>query len=488
MELVFKTTNQAVLDQLNSQYRANTAAIDQLNKELDDAVVSETEFRRASARLHDEKRRLEQQLDAVTQAMREETAAAGRLKTELGDQGIAGAAEKGRAGLDKFASAMMQVGVLYDDIQYGSKNVANNLFAIGMAIPEPRLRLFMTTLGFLTAAFHKQIDAGLAWAGVLDENVVKGLDNGKAATDKLTASVAGLDEKLKAAAESSRELDDAEKERRENLAKALTAPSQAQSNDATQAQAILNTMGGGRFDGFVRDLITKNISGSIDPNSPAGKVAIARQTNAMQAGVVGGDAAQARGLLDMMARMPAILAKWNVDMPAPMAAGFGAGQKTDAQIAKEADEARAAKIREDLAKEEEAKRKAEEDRRKAEAKAADAAAKAEEDRFDMVRDEFDPAASEIEKAGLGDGATPEAIASDVYEMARAGGASMDDALRLAAETFKEMATEQTAAINQFTVQVQQAAREAAMARQRAARALQMQNQMNPWNNNRPGWP
>jgi hypothetical protein len=440
MELVFKATNQAVLDQLNAQYKANAVAVDSLNQELEDALVTETQFRVASGRLHDEKRRLEQQIDAVTRAMREEAAAATRLKVELGDQGVAGAAAKSGVSMAGFAQAMMQVGVLYDDIQYGSKNVANNLFALGMAIPEPRIRLFMTALGFLTAAFHKQIDAGLAWAGILDENVAKGLDKSKESTDKLKDSVAGLEEKLKAAGEASRELDDAEKERRENLAKAMAAPSQAQSNDATQAKGILDTMGGPRFEGFIKELLAKNLPATLDPKSPFGQGEIARQTNAMQAGIVGGDAAQSRALLDMMSRNPALLAKWNVSMPAPMAAGFGAGEKTDAQIAKEADEKRGEEIRAQLKREEEEKKKRDEKKKKDDDKADAEAAQAEQDRLGDLYGGFGSGKGGVEEAArnrLASGQSPDEVGAALSGQLMQAGQSGPDAFMLAMEAIKQ---------------------------------------------------
>jgi hypothetical protein len=105
----------------------------------------------------------------------------------------------GGSGFGGLANAMAAVAVLADDLQYGSRNVANNLIFLGSVAPHPALKTLGVTAGLLTSLFHKQIDEALG-LGVAYKEASGKADEFKRALaginpvlDELIAKQAGTD-------------------------------------------------------------------------------------------------------------------------------------------------------------------------------------------------------------------------------------------------------------------------------------------------------
>lgn len=115
---------------------------------------------------------------------------------------LANVATGSRAAMAQFAQTLSAFAVMADDVVYGSKNIANNLIAIGMMAPDPRVKVFTTTVGLLTAAFHEQIDVALEYVGVLDERVTRSVDTANKAMAGWVARFGGQTGEVAAAAKS----------------------------------------------------------------------------------------------------------------------------------------------------------------------------------------------------------------------------------------------------------------------------------------------
>jgi hypothetical protein len=100
------------------------------------------------------------------------------------------ASEKATASKQGFANAgnaVFQMANLMEDAQFGARGLANNIgmLAGSMFNFHPIAMAVGGVLQVLTAVFKDQIDAVLAQAGILDENLVKGMDKAKDATEGL---------------------------------------------------------------------------------------------------------------------------------------------------------------------------------------------------------------------------------------------------------------------------------------------------------------
>lgn len=99
----------------------------------------------------------------------------------------------GRGGLFA-AQNLSQLTYVIDDVQYGVRGLMNQIPMISTAL------LGFGTAGaaaglagtVLAGVFREQIDGALAYAGVLDENVVKGLNKGKESTEEYAESLSLL--------------------------------------------------------------------------------------------------------------------------------------------------------------------------------------------------------------------------------------------------------------------------------------------------------
>lgn len=126
--------------------------------------------------------------------------AAGASLATMATAADASAANGGRltAALGRIGPAMLQIGQLAEDAQFGVRGLANNvpilISALGGFSPQAQLAAGASSL--LLIAFRDQIEAGLEWAGVLDENVVKGLHKGEEATLRWTEKLAKLREEF----------------------------------------------------------------------------------------------------------------------------------------------------------------------------------------------------------------------------------------------------------------------------------------------------
>lgn len=92
----------------------------------------------------------------------------------------------------QFGQGVMQLTYVMDDAAHGSRALVNNIgplttamFGFGPAAAAAGFAL--TALGM---AYRDQIDQALAYVGVLDENVVKGLERADAAADSMTSRLA----------------------------------------------------------------------------------------------------------------------------------------------------------------------------------------------------------------------------------------------------------------------------------------------------------
>lgn len=109
------------------------------------------------------------------------------------------------------AQNLTQLTYVIDDMQYGVRGLMNQ-------IPMITTALFgFGTAGaaagvagtILAGVFRKQIDGALAWAGVLDENVVKGLQKGAEATESYEGKVESLGLTLSTTTRAARDFVDA---------------------------------------------------------------------------------------------------------------------------------------------------------------------------------------------------------------------------------------------------------------------------------------
>lgn len=116
-----------------------------------------------------------------------QAAAAAQAAAGSGYNGGAGG-RFGGTGFAGLANALAGVAVLADDLQYGSRNIANNLIFLGSVAPHPALKTLGVTAGLLTSIFHKQIDAalGLGMAYQKDTEAAK----------QFELSLSGVDTKL----------------------------------------------------------------------------------------------------------------------------------------------------------------------------------------------------------------------------------------------------------------------------------------------------
>jgi hypothetical protein len=129
---------------------------------------------------------------------------------------------------------------------------------------------------------------------------------------------------------------------------------------------------------------------------------------------------------------------------------------------------------------------AEEAQRQRKADADQAKADAEEEkRFGGVADAFGDSTEEVAREGLGRGQAPEAVAADVYQFAREGGASVNDAFRVAAEAVREAMDESTREANEVAAELAAQARQNAINSQMRQQWLRQQRGQNPWRNGRP---
>lgn len=122
-----------------------------------------------------------------------------------------------RDGMGGFGRTMGQVGFIvasgFDDIRYGARAVSNNILQLVMVLSS-RLNPIIGTLAMvavptLMAAFGKTIDRALAAAGILDENLAKGLERGKDSAEKMTTAVERLNDRLKGLPAAAKEAGDA---------------------------------------------------------------------------------------------------------------------------------------------------------------------------------------------------------------------------------------------------------------------------------------
>lgn len=99
-------------------------------------------------------------------------------------------AKSSAAGFGNAGNAVFQMANLMEDAQFGARGLANNIgmLASTMFNFHPVAMAVGGVLQVLTAVFRDQIDAMLAQAGILDENLVKGMNNAKEATEDFAAS------------------------------------------------------------------------------------------------------------------------------------------------------------------------------------------------------------------------------------------------------------------------------------------------------------
>lgn len=194
-EEILKLRMQSNVDQEAGKASAALARVDAEVAELKASFarggVEAGRYRERLAELTAEHNRLAASLDRVGKAQ-------------------AGASRQGGMGMGRggnMGQAAMQFSSFADDIQYGARGIQNNvaggIMALGGYTAAASLAAGATSI--LIGVFREQIDQGLAWAGILDSNLVKGLDDGTAAADRLTTATERLNEALKSAPTAARE-------------------------------------------------------------------------------------------------------------------------------------------------------------------------------------------------------------------------------------------------------------------------------------------
>lgn len=138
--------------------------------------------------------RFQQAMAETSVAADRMTASSGRAARASHQLGVANGKMGGAS--QRAAQSMMTMTYVMDDMQYGTRGLMNNIPMIttsllGFGVAGAAAGAVGT---ILAGVFREDIDAALAWAGVLDENVVKGMEKGKKGTEDFANSLAQLRE------------------------------------------------------------------------------------------------------------------------------------------------------------------------------------------------------------------------------------------------------------------------------------------------------
>lgn len=168
--------------------------------------VSELERELARLRREQQQLALEFQKGAISaqQARQADAVLAAQIRDlEKAYQAVGGAAGRAAFGAGRFAGNLAQLTYVVDDVQYGVRGLMNQIPLVTTAMlgfgPAAAAAGLAGTV--LAGVFRKQIDSALAWAGVLDENVVKALDRGKGGTESYSDAIEALKRTLDSATE-----------------------------------------------------------------------------------------------------------------------------------------------------------------------------------------------------------------------------------------------------------------------------------------------
>lgn len=160
---------------------------------------------------------------AVKQSAREQAAAQKRMADET------------RAASSRAGQAIGQLAYIMDDAAYGARGLRNQIIPLSTSLfgfgPAAAAAGLAGTV--LVGVFSKQIDRVLAYAGVLDENLVKGMEKGEKATNQFKESVESLNKAFEDSPRATREMaasiatmfDDAGREVTEGIVKLIDAAS-----------------------------------------------------------------------------------------------------------------------------------------------------------------------------------------------------------------------------------------------------------------------
>jgi len=114
-----------------------------------------------------------------------------RIETLLG-QKIPSASKKGMDGLKQLSSVIFAAVNLMEDAQFGARGLANNLLQIAIIATSkahPALQAVAAVGTVLATSFgREQIDSFLAWAGILDENLIPKAKEAKDALDEMATA------------------------------------------------------------------------------------------------------------------------------------------------------------------------------------------------------------------------------------------------------------------------------------------------------------
>lgn len=178
--------------------------------------------------------------------------------------------------LGRVGPAMLQFSQLAEDAQFGVRGLANNIPTLIAALGgfSPVAQLAAAASSFLVYAFRDQIEAGLEWAGILDENLVKARNKEKALgdlSDATDVNTTATERNTRAQAE--------------QTAAFLSSADAATSAARQAAQDIAGEFGGQN----IRNAIVKSLEAGYTEAGRAltefNKAQIARQADAIVAGL-----------------------------------------------------------------------------------------------------------------------------------------------------------------------------------------------------------
>lgn len=471
-----------------------------VDKATQGAAEAAKYYRDAQGRLRDELGRFvtqARQAELAAQGVAVATKQAGEAAEEAGGGGGGGGAPgRGGKGFAALAGGVMQFAQLAEDAAFGARAIQGNVTQLiaTMGGYSPVAMAASGAASILIGVFRDQIDEGLAWAGILDDNLVKGMDRAKDSTEgfakaqaELLATFPGVTAEIK---DQLKALEDLTKQQDGTTAKrlaeqAILEETQYRVGDLRKAQEELAkaeekaagvlAMGAQANPAvlqnalFERDEARKRMEAIGVDRQKFAQEGFARQ----MAGAATSDEAMVKqaerlwdlgqkkgdqGLQDLASAIYKLTDQFKAESEA-----------LDASIKQKEEELRAIEKAEKEAEAEAAKSKREQSKAQSKADAE------EERRFAGVADSFGSSVEDVARDEMGRGGDQAQAAAEAFQFARDGGASVADAYRMAAEAVRQIVEDQAREAQEFAAQMQ------ALQRQNAARA----RAQNPWRNNRP---